>query len=143
MTIISPSSPSHSSHLISTNGVRAQKIWHHPEPLFESTVNELIDIYEMHSNECCGFIDDEQNVYRIDNVHKYPRMNFFMEEEDVEETIYEIYEIKQSSVLGIFHTHPNGYPWPSPRDIVGWPNPKLGWRYFLVTFEGVSEWELV
>lgn len=140
---IAPESPLHSSHLISTGGVKAQRLWHHEEPLLESTINELIDIFESHLYECCGLIDTEQNIYRIRNVHKFPRMNFFMDETETREVIEKIYDIRQESVLGIFHTHPNGYPWPSPRDIVGWPNPRLGWRYFLVTADDVSEWELV
>lgn len=33
-----PADPAHDNYLISTNGVRAQRIWHHESPLFESTV---------------------------------------------------------------------------------------------------------
>lgn len=133
----------HSDHLISTNGRKAERVWHHPEPLFESTVEELLEVADIYTNERCGFIDSEQNVYHISNVHAKPRMNFFMDEDEVENAVKEIYETRQNSILGIFHSHPNGLPWPSPRDIVGWPNPKLGWRYFLVVSGNVTEWKLV
>ena len=137
------SDPDHSDYLISTNGRRAERIWHHPEPLFESTIGQLLEIADIYANERCGFIDNEQSIYTIKNVHHNPRMNFLMDQDQMEEVLTEIYGIQQGNVLGIFHTHPNGYPWPSPRDIVGWPNPKLGWRYFLVAHGNVSEWELV
>jgi proteasome lid subunit RPN8/RPN11 len=135
--------PNDCTQLISTNGRKAERIWHPDTPLFESTTSQLLEIADLYSHERCGFLDSEQNIYQITNVHKHPRMNFFMEEREVEDVVTEIYQIKQDSILGIFHTHPNGFPWPSPRDIVGWPNPKLGWRYFLVTPSDVSEWELV
>lgn len=93
--------------------------------------------------ERCGFIDEEQNIHRVDNIHRNPHSNFYMDEDDAEQTINSIYEIYQSNIIGIYHTHPNGYPWPSPRDIAGWPNPALNWRYFLVTRGQVTEWQLV
>ena len=136
-----PASPNHSNHLISTNGFRAQRVWHHETPLFESTINELIRDWNRNSIEQCGFIDNEQDLWYIPNLHMHPRSNFLMDEESTTRALTDIY--KNGSVLGIFHTHPNGVTWPSPRDIVGLPNPKLGWRYFIVTGSDVLEWELV
>lgn len=142
MTVTHPSHPSHDNHLISTNGRRAKRIWHHESPLFESTVNNLLLDWNREVTEQCGFIDSEQDIWYIPNVHEKPRANFLMDTLVTTRVLERIYERNDRSVLGIFHTHPNNVPWPSPRDIVGWPNPKLGWRYFIVTYGEVVEWEL-
>lgn len=138
-----PADPAHSDHLISTNGLRAQRVWHHDTPLFESTKEELLLDWNREVVEQCGFIDSEQEVWYIENVHEKPRGNFLMEQKETQNVLERIYNKLGRTVIGIFHTHPNGVTWPSPRDIVGWPNPKLGWRYFIVTGSDVVEWELV
>lgn len=139
-TVIHPSHPSHDNHLISTNGRKAKRVFYHESPLFESTTNNLLLDWNREATEQCGFIDEEQEIWYIPNLHEKPRANFLMDTEVAESVLNKIYS--NSSVLGIFHTHPNNVPWPSPRDIVGWPNPKLGWRYFIVTYGEVVEWEL-
>ena len=138
-----PAHPGHSNHLISTKGKRAQRIWHHDIPLFESTKEHLLEIWDEKPTEQCGFIDSEQNIWVVPNIHEKSRDNFLMHQAHMENAIKEIYIKDKNSILGIFHTHPNNLPWPSPRDIVGWPNPKLGWRYFIVTIDKVLEWELI
>lgn len=138
-----PAHPGHANHLISTNGIKAQRVWHHDVPLFESTIDELLEIWDNDPLEQCGFIDSEQQIWEIHNSHQKPRMNFLMETKQTQKTLEKIYNEHRRTVLGIFHTHPNGVTWPSPRDIVGWPNLKLGWRYFIVTGRDVAEWELV
>lgn len=143
MDLSDPAHPSHSNHLISTNGKRARRVWHHDTPLFESTINRLLLDWNREVVEQCGFIDAEQELWYIPNVHEYPRMNFLMDTEVTTKILENIYERESQAVIGIFHTHPNGVPWPSPRDIVGWPNPRLNWRYFIVTGKEVVEWELV
>lgn len=143
MVQLHPADPSHSNHLISTNGLKAQRVWHHDSPLYESTVEQLLSEWKYDVVEQCGFIDDEQDIWIVNNIHHSPRSNFRMEDEQMKNTLKEIYENKKRKVIGIFHTHPNNVVWPSPRDIVGWPNPKLGWRYFIVTKYEVLEWELV
>lgn len=137
-----PSHPSHSNHLISTNGLTAKRVWHHETPLFESTVNQLLLDWNREVVEQCGFIDDEQDIWYIPNIHEKPRANFLMDDQVATGVLENIYERQERKVLGIFHTHPNNVVWPSPRDIVGWPNSKLGWRYFIVTADEVLEWEL-
>lgn len=139
--MLSPADPSHDNHLISTNGLRAQRVWHHENPLYESTVNQLLLDWNREVTEQCGFIDDEQELWYIPNVHEKPRANFLMDTEVATRVLENIYE-NRNSVIGIFHTHPNSVPWPSPRDIVGWPNTRLKWRYFIVTSDQVVEWEL-
>lgn len=93
--------------------------------------------------ELCGFITSDDDIWWIDNVHLEPRHNYFFDPQEVETAVHEIYEIRQEKIVGQFHTHPNNVPWPSPRDIAGWPNPDLNWRYWIVTNAEVIEWELV
>lgn len=142
-TILDPSHPNHTNHVISTNGRIAKRVWHPAEPLFESTTELLIQNCNESRKEVCGFIaEEDQEIYCVDNVHSKPSRNFLMDEEDTERVLTEIYNLRKSKVLGIFHTHPNDVPWPSPRDICGWPNLRLRWRYWVVTNNEVYEWEL-
>ena len=144
MDLNNPAHPGHSNYLISTKGQKAERVWHPDTPLFESTVDQLLDFWNEGPLELCGFIDnEEQNVWPVANAHENPRANFLMETNHCRNVLEEIYSSPGRSVLGIFHTHPNAVTWPSPRDIVGWPNPKLNWRYFIVTGRDVVEWELV
>lgn len=142
--IIDPAHPAHSNYLISTNGKKAEPVERPLVPLFQDTIDTLLSHLEGHYNERCGFItEDMQEVVPVYNSHENPHSNFYMDTEDAQKNIDYIYEDRQTSILGIWHTHPNGYPWPSPRDIIGWPNQKLGWRYFLVSRGNVTEWRLV
>jgi len=143
MTINNPAHPGHTNHLISTNGWKAGRVWHHPEPMLESVRHELITVAQSFRKERCGVIDSEWNVWNINNSHEEPFRNFYISEEDSEEIFRTIYEKRENQVIAVWHTHPNDVPWPSPRDIRGWPNPKLGWRYFIATNDDVFEWELV
>lgn len=138
-----PAHPGHSDYLISCEGKQAEQIFHHPTPLHESTIGILLGHYDRWRTEHCGFIDDDNDIHEIDNVHHYPRSNFYFDEDQAQKCIDHIYEGLQRNIIGVWHTHPNDYPWPTPRDIRGWPNPKLGWRYFLVTRGIVTEWRLI
>lgn len=139
-----PSHPAHSDYLISTNGLRAVPIEFSDEPLYESTRTDLLHRAYDSSQELCGFITSEdQTILEVRNVHEEPRKNFFMERSDIENQVDYIYNGLRQHILGIWHSHPNNYPWPSPRDIVGWPNQALCWRYFLVSRGDVTEWSLV
>ena len=71
-----PAHPSHSNHCISTNGIKAQRVWYPDEPLYESTVEELLSEWKFDVTEQCGFIDSEQELWIMNNVHKSPRANF-------------------------------------------------------------------
>ena len=143
MDLNNPAHPGHSNYLIDSKGRQAEQLFYHHNPLPESVRTELLDELFLQSEERCGFITEDFEVVRILNSHLEPRTNFYMNEHDASEAINQIYRKLESSILGIYHTHPNNYPWPSPRDLVGWPNPKLGWRYFLVTRGDVTEWRLV
>jgi len=146
MTILdinNPAHPGHSNHVISTNGIKAQRVWNPEKPLNASTVKGLLMDWERKLTEQCGFIDSEEEFWYVSNIHQYPKTNFLMDNSMAQKTLDNIFNKLNRTVLGIFHTHPNNVPWPSPRDIVGWPNPKLKWRYFIVTSKDVLEWELV
>jgi proteasome lid subunit RPN8/RPN11 len=137
-----PAHPAHANHLISTNGRTVERIWHPDTPLFESVQSELTLACFTNKDEVCGFISEDQDIYYVDNVHEEPRRNFLLDEDSFKSVMRDIYEFRESRVLGIFHTHPNNVVWPSPRDIVGWPNPDLKWRYFIATNMEVVEWAL-
>ena len=137
-----PAHPGHSNHVISSNGRYARRVWVPDTPILESVQNELLNIAQSHAHEQCGFIDSQWEVWKIPNIHKSPMRNFYMDREDVEFILSNIYEDREERVIAIWHTHPNDVVWPSPRDIRGWPNPALRWRYLIVTNEHVCEWEL-
>lgn len=136
-----PAHPSHSNHLISTGGLKAVRFW--PlDPMLKSVQKELIAACNKSNKELCGFISAEWDIYHITNIHNESRHNFLMHPDDFKDVVDTIYEKRQSSIIGVWHTHPNNVPWPSPRDIVGWPNPALQWRYWIVTNNEVFEWVL-
>jgi proteasome lid subunit RPN8/RPN11 len=143
--IKNPAHPGHNNQLISTNGRKARRIFD-GEPLEENVEALLTAACMSSSKERCGFIvGDEattQDIFYVNNIHQEPTHNFLMEAADMEAVITEIYEIRQTQIIGVFHTHPNNVTWPTPRDLLGWPNPKLGWRYWIVTANEVIEWEL-
>lgn len=140
---VDPKDPSHTELLIPVNGRQVQRIWHSDCPLFERTRSELISTCLLSDYEVCGFIDSEHDVHYVQNVHDHPKHNFLMDNPDAQNTLDNIYETLQLEVLGIFHSHPNNHPWPTTRDIVGWPDPtKLDWRYFIILGDDVLEWAL-
>ena len=138
-----PDSPSHTEHVISTNGWKAERIWYPDKPLFESTLGLLMDLVPKSKNEQCGFLTTDQSIIPVLNVHEEPTHNYFMDVEQTQLTLEQIFDDLQSDVMGIWHTHPNDITWPTPRDIVGWPDLRLGWRYWIVTHNDVLEWEKV
>lgn len=144
---LQPSDPSHTDNYLSTFGRRVERIWHPETPLIESTVEGLIRDCKDSDLEACGFIDSDQDYWFVKNVHNDPYHNFLMDIDHAQDTLDNIYNVMQIEVLGIFHSHPKaagGLPWPSPRDLVGWPDPRiLTWRYFIVLPDDVAEWGLV
>jgi proteasome lid subunit RPN8/RPN11 len=95
-----------------------------------------------YKKEICGLITERGKIWPIANVHESPRANFFFDKDNFIEAVDGI-AFQKDKIIGIWHTHPNGQPWPSPRDLVGWPNPALGWRYWIATPKEVLEWKLV
>ena len=138
-----PAHPSNCNQLIKTDR-EAERIWHPDILLFESVQHELISQCLANRNERCGLITiEEQEVIYVENIHHEPTHNFLMSQEDFDSALRAIYKEREDKVLGIFHTHPNNVPWPTPRDLAGWPNPALGWRYWIATGHEVIEWRLI
>jgi proteasome lid subunit RPN8/RPN11 len=136
-----PSDPQHADQLISTHGLRARRVEKHPIPLTLTTKNDLVSMCRRNREEICGFLTLKQEIFLVKNSHAEPRYNFHMCVEDGQKIVDEIYNVHNSQIMGIFHTHPNNYPWPSPRDLVGWPSAILHWRYWIATRHEVIEWE--
>jgi proteasome lid subunit RPN8/RPN11 len=137
--------PAHESHvdqLISTNGRVPQRVFDSDNPLDIQVAEILTASCRSTNKERCGFITQDEDIFYVYNIHKEPTHNFLMDSKDFQNVIAEIYEDRQTRIVGIFHTHPNNVPWPTPRDLVGWPNPALGWRYWIVTGSEVIEWRL-
>lgn len=140
-------SPSHSNHLIPVGNRRVEAVYYPQVPLTDSFKAGLVaDCKNSPDAEVCGLIDVQETIYYIGNDHEVPETNFFFNQEEYNIAVNECFENNPGiahPILGIFHTHPTNIPWPSPRDIRGWPNPQLGWRYFIVTGIEVLEWRLV
>ena len=133
--------PSNTDQMISTQGRSAQRVF---DQALEKQLHDMLTASCLSSNkERCGFISEDEDIFYVTNVHCEPRHNFLMDAADFETVVTEIYDIRQTRIEGVFHTHPNNVPWPTPRDLVGWPNPMLGWRYWIVTNTAVIEWKLV
>lgn len=139
---INPARPDSCEQAISTHGRTARRIWTPEEPLDDHIQKMLVGMCLTAGKERCGFISSDEDIWNVKNVHAEPRHNFFMDEEDTRRVVEEIYDGNITSIVGMWHTHPNNVPWPTARDLVGWPNPALGWRYWIVTNREVLEWEL-
>lgn len=142
MTIVTPDMPTHSNQLISTHGRKAVRIENPVDKLQLHTKVELIRLCNAHYEEVCGFITNQEHIFIVDNVHDEPKHNYYMERESCQNVVDQIHAIGER-IIGIFHTHPNNQPWPSPRDLVGWPDQVLGWRYWIATRKELIEWGLV
>lgn len=143
LSLDNPAHPGHSNYLISTQGKKAVRVWYPDLPIIESVREELIEECNTHINERCGFISVDWEVWNVANSHEFPRQNYYMRKEDVESIVHEVYDFRKSRIIAVWHTHPDNVPWPSPRDIRGWPNPALEWRYLIITNNDIFEWELV
>lgn len=137
-----PSDPDSCTQMIPTHGRKAERVWSPDDPLDLEIKNILTGLCVGHRKELCGFISDDEDIWRVTNVHKEPFHNFYMDLNHAQSVINEI-EKRNTEIIGIWHTHPNDVPWPTPRDLVGWPNPELRWRYWIVTRNAVIEWRLI
>lgn len=134
--------PQHREQLISTHGRFANRVWTPAVPLDDVAITLLIEGCKYADEEKCGLISTiSHTVHWIENVHEYPRRNFFMDQEEYKIAVDDIFT-ENEEILGIFHSHPNETPWPTPRDIHGWPPFQLDWRYWIVTGAEVIEWEM-
>jgi proteasome lid subunit RPN8/RPN11 len=81
-------------------------------------------------NEACGVIVDEVVIVEIPNVHKEPATFFEMDPE----VLLDVYE-EYGTIDGVWHSHPNGDPFPSDADRAGAPP---GVPYYIVA--GFQVW---
>lgn len=138
MSIIHSAVPLNYLTTPSTNKVA--RVDHPREPLDDETISHMVSGCRANRDEVCGFITLNGDIVYVPNSHKEPHMNFYMAIEDIQEALNEICNVKYDTVFGVFHTHPNNVPWPTPIDINGWPNPDLEWRYWIATHHEVIEW---
>lgn len=137
-----PAHPFHSEYLISTNGYVAERIW--SEDIPQDVIKALTGLCRRHKTEQCGFITKAWEIVAVDNAHGEPTHNFYMDIKHGQKELDRIYDELHSDVLAVWHTHPNNWPWPTPRDICGWPDQSVvDWRYFVVNGSDVTEWRKV
>lgn len=140
---IDPADPRATDLLIPVHGRRVERIWEPRVPLPDALRKGLILEASQSEYEVCGFIDSEWTHWYVPNVHMEAEENYLMDTPSAQNTIDNIYNTLGLEILGIFHSHKNNYPWPSTRDLVGWPDPKvLDWRYFIILSDDVVEWGL-
>jgi proteasome lid subunit RPN8/RPN11 len=120
---------------------RVQRIWN--VAILPSMQDVLIHVCKANKTETCGFISKAGKFHVVNNVHEEKMRNFLMDEASFHTVIDKIYNEDEDEILGVWHTHPTNIVWPSPRDLAGWPNPDLNWKYWIVTNNEVIEWELV
>ena len=97
--------------------------------------------YSPHA-EICGLIDTQMRPHFIINDHPEPQHNFKMEEASFRRAV-ELICVGGDGILGCFHSHPQGPPTPSKGDLEGWPDTQYGWKYFIVTINGVFEYRKI
>lgn len=102
----------------------------------------LCQVARTTDHEICGFITSRMSPFFVHNSHENPEHNFRMSDADVRRAI-EIISVGDDQIIGMFHSHMDGTNYPSLTDIKGWPNPDLGWRYFIVNVRGVWEYEKI
>ena len=133
-------SPNATNQLISSPSNKPERVWVTANFMPSGVKHALMSACAGSSDEICGLIDDRWELYYIANIHNEPTHNFLMDTEEGVEVLRTI-AYKKAKVLGIFHSHPNNIPWPTPRDLVGWPV-DVDWRYFIVNPGRVIEWAL-
>lgn len=89
--------------------------------------------------EICGLITNANRIVFIKNSHPRPGENFAMDDVDFRRQV-ELIIAGDEEPVGCFHSHPGGSSTPSKGDLDGWPDDELGWRYFIITINGVFEW---
>jgi proteasome lid subunit RPN8/RPN11 len=89
-------------------------------------------------NETCGFVLKNGYVIEVENVSDEPKTSFFMSPKDQ----MHVMTAFKNEIIGIWHTHTNGYPWPSESDelgvLCGLP---ADYYYWIVTKEDVYQFE--
>jgi proteasome lid subunit RPN8/RPN11 len=101
----------------------------------EAAWRAVMALAEGSPHEVCGFFSHEWDVISVRNVHRAPARGFAMDEDE----LLALMERTDGDLLGVWHSHPGGNPYPSDADesfaFSGF------YRYFIVTSESVYEWK--
>lgn len=95
---------------------------------------------ETPSVEVCGLISTQQ-IYPIKNVAPHPENHFTLDPVQFIDIFYHILNSTEETLLGMYHSHPNGPSHPSPTDIQQANYPQ--WVYFIVHGTRVSAWRIL
>ncbi|TLS37466.1 M67 family metallopeptidase [Pseudalkalibacillus caeni] len=72
-----------------------------------------------HPYEACGLLSGKDGtvctIWRMENIHR-SRVSFEMDIDEIRR-VFELIEKKGEELLGIYHSHPTGRPYPSKDDI--------------------------
>ena len=106
--------------------------------LNEKIQTELrIKAYQNPAFEVCGFITESGLILDVENVSSDPKNSFFMSPNEQ----YELMRRHNGHILGIWHTHPSGIPYPSEHDEQGvLYGMSSEWWYWIVTTEHVYQY---
>lgn len=109
-------------------------------PISDKLARSLIYYARRHPmNEVCGFVLVKDSYIPVKNCASQPWRNFRMSSGIQREVV----ESHGDDIIGIFHSHPSGNPYPSSNDIIGWPSDEdfNFCRYWIVTDDKVVEWK--
>lgn len=84
--------------------------------------------------EICGFVMKDWWIEPIDNIAPVDR-EFYM---DSNQQLHMMTE-HGDDILGVYHSHPSGQDFPSPKDIEHAPR---NMRYWIIAGGNVIEWEI-
>lgn len=116
----------------------AEAIRNYDSVLNDKTQTELrIKAYQNPHREVCGFITKSGIILDVENVADNPKTEFFMSPNEQ----YNMMRMYNKNILGIWHTHPSGNPFPSESDRLGatFGLPMDYW-YWIVTTEYVYQY---
>lgn len=118
--------------------MKATPIRNYDSILKPKTIEELrIKAYQNPHREVCGFITKSQIIIDVENIADDPKHEFFMSPNSQ----YEIMRTYKNNILGIWHTHPSGIPYPSEKDTLGAEfGLPLDYWYWVVTTEYVYQY---
>lgn len=105
-----------------------------PEQLRKGLVAHCKDNFPY---ESCGFVLKDYTVVAVLNVHPHSKHGFKMDEKAQLDTMTKF----KGEILGVFHSHPSGHPWPSEEDHKGVIDGLAeDWHYWIVTDPAVFEY---
>lgn len=117
---------------------QATPIRNYDPVLDEKTQTELrIRAYQNPHREVCGFITKSGIILDVENVATNPKDGFFMSPNEQ----FNIMRLYKGNILGMWHTHPSGIPFPSEQDRIGAEfGLPLDYWYWIVTTEHVYQY---